>query len=131
MKIKYTWEINIWSLRMTKYVFLLTCIMGHPSFKVSCSRHRAGEPHDHFAQPGQQPQDVSSCEASSSLAAVRDCLIVLAGAQGKNHFSDSSKTFDLECTINPPLVSSLSRFLNSSVTSQHSDPLWYPLLSPL
>lgn len=46
--------------------------------------------------PGQQPRDVSSCEILSSLAATRDCLMVLAGREGKNHFLDSSKTFDLE-----------------------------------
>lgn len=83
---------------------------------MACSSHRAGEPWElrHAAWSA-----ASRCQllgSPSSCAAARDCLMVLAGTGGKNHFSDLNKTSDLEMLYKSPIDFNPVQILKETVS---------------
>lgn len=66
------------------------------SCSMACSSHRAGEPWELLHAAWSAATRCQLLGSLSSFAAARDCLMVLAAIEGKNHFSDLNKTSDLE-----------------------------------
>lgn len=70
---------------------------------MACSIHRTGEPWELLHAAWSAATRCQLLGSLSSFAVAKDCLMVLAGTEGKNHFSGLNKTSDLEMFYKLPI----------------------------